>query len=116
MGKGSSARTASALRRIQRAVLAIVVAAVVLYVWGFLVWGVVPYPAVIWKQPVDEEAARKALREQFPEPGTYVVPRAGHDEATKEAPFKQGPVAMPCGGRFRGSGNSIRPDTISRSG
>lgn len=77
-----------------RTVLGIVVAAVVLYAWGFLVWGVVPYPAVVWKKPVDEEAARKALREQFPERGTYVVPGAGHDEAVKEALFKQGPVAM----------------------
>jgi hypothetical protein len=52
-----------------RTLLGIVLAAVVLYAWGFLVWGVVPYPAVVWKKPVDEEVARKALREQFPERG-----------------------------------------------
>jgi hypothetical protein len=46
-----------------------------------LAWAAVPYTAVVWKKPVDEKVARKALREQFPERGTYVLPTAEHDQA-----------------------------------
>lgn len=77
-----------------RPILCIAIAAVVLYAWGFLVWAVIPYPAVVWKKPVNEQAARKALKEQFPERGTYVVPAFDHDQAAKETLFKEGPVAM----------------------
>lgn len=78
----------------KRSILGIVIAAVVLYLWGFVVWAAIPYPPVVWKKPVDETAARTALKEQFPERGTYVVPAFDHDDAAKEALFKAGPVAM----------------------
>jgi hypothetical protein len=78
----------------KRSILGIAIAAVVLYAWGFLIWAVVPYPHAVWKKPVDEEGARKALKELFPERGTYVVPTAEHDQAAKETLFKEGPVAM----------------------
>jgi hypothetical protein len=77
----------------KRLVLGIVVAAVVLYLWGFLVWGLGPYRTAIWKKPADEAAARKVLKEQFPENGTYYVPSFGQEQAVVEE-FKQGPVAM----------------------
>jgi hypothetical protein len=37
--------------------------------------------------------ARRVLKEQFPENGTYFVPSFGEEEAVKEE-FKQGPVVM----------------------
>ncbi len=77
----------------KRLVLGIVIAAIVLYLWGFLVWGLGPYRTVIWKKPADEAAARKVLKAQFPENGTYYVPSFGQEQAVVEE-FKQGPVAM----------------------
>ncbi len=77
-----------------RTAIGVIVACVVLYVWGFLCWGLGPYKTQIWKQSRDDAAAGKALREQFPQNGTYLVPGFSQDETKREELSKQGPVAM----------------------
>ncbi|MBC8355238.1 MAG: hypothetical protein H8E66_24955 [Planctomycetes bacterium] len=78
----------------KKMILGIVIASVVLYMWGFVYWGLGPYPTMIWKHAPDDAAAGQALLAHFPENGTYFVPGAGHDQATAEGLFDKGPVAM----------------------
>ena len=77
-----------------RTAIGVILACVVLYVWGFLCWGLGPYKTQIWKQSRDDAAAGKALREAFPQNGTYLVPGFAQDEAKREELSKQGPVVM----------------------
>lgn len=78
----------------KRTILGICLAQVIIYLWGFLVWGLGPYRTLIWKQPVDDAAAGAALREQFPSNGMYAVPSFNQDEATVAEMFAKGPVAF----------------------
>ena len=46
-----------------RTIAGIIVAAIVLYVWGFIYWGMGPYRELIWKQTIGDAAAqRQGLR------------------------------------------------------
>src|SRR5580692_13071758 len=78
----------------KRTLIGVAIACVVLYLWGFLYWGFGPYKTLIWKHARDDAAAGAALREQFPENGTYLVPSFTHDDRTMEELSKQGPVAF----------------------
>lgn len=78
----------------KKTILGIVIAQVVLYFLGFVYWGLGPYPTLIWKQAKDSAVAAQALREQFPQNGTYFVPStAGKPEDVDHA-MRQGPVAF----------------------
>ncbi len=77
-----------------RAIIGVVVTAIVLYAWGFVYWGMGPYAQQIWKSAEDEAVARKLLREQFPENGTYYVPGHDQDPETVKEQFEEGPVAF----------------------
>ena len=78
----------------KKTILGIVITQVVLYFFGFVYWGLSPYPTLIWKQAKDAAAAAQALREQFPQNGTYLVPStAGKPEDVDQA-MRQGPVAF----------------------
>jgi hypothetical protein len=76
-----------------RTVIGVLIAAVVIYAWGFVYWGMGPYREVIWKQTKSGEAAGKALSMHFTERGTYFVPNAA-DPDTLEARYTKGPVAF----------------------
>lgn len=78
----------------KRTVIGVAIACVVLYVWGFLYWGFGPYKTHIWKHTRDDAAAGAALRDHFPENGTYLVPGFANDDATMEALSQKGPVAL----------------------
>lgn len=78
----------------KRTVLGIIIAAIVLYVWGFIYWGLGPYRTMVWKQPTDDVAAGKALLEYFPQNGTYYVPGFDQEQKTVETLFESGPVAF----------------------
>ncbi len=77
-----------------RTIVGIAVTSVVVFLWGFLVWGLGPYKTMIWKHTRDDAAAGSALREHFPENGTYLVPGFANDDATMESLSKKGPVAL----------------------
>lgn len=76
------------------AALGVILASVALFFWGFLYWGLSPFPYQAWKQSSDDEAAQKTLLEWFPENGAYFVPGRKHDPATLERLFRQGPVVF----------------------
>lgn len=79
----------------KRVLLGIVIASVVLYLFGFLWWGgALPYATAIWKQPVEQETARVALRTHFPDNGAYFVPGVNEDQAAAEKLTAEGPVAF----------------------
>lgn len=77
-----------------RTFIGIAIASVVLYVWGFLYWGLGPWPTMIWHQAADDVAAGQALLEHFPEDGTWYVPGFSHEQETLEGLFSNGPVAF----------------------
>ena len=56
--------------------IGIVLAAVAIFFWGFLYWGLNPLPSGSWKQTNDDVAAGKALLEHFPESGSKSVRNA----------------------------------------
>ena len=78
----------------KRMIIGVVVAAVVLYMWGFVYWGFGPYGKMIWKQTQDDAAAGQVLLEHFPQNGTYFVPGMGNEEEKREALYDNGPVAF----------------------
>ena len=63
----------------KKAILASLLAAVVLFLWGYLFWGVLqPVSAVIDQVP-DEDALGATLKEHLPSAGTYMMPMAMDD-------------------------------------
>ena len=91
-----------------RAILGIVLAAVAVFFWGFLFWGLNPLPYASWKQSTGDEAAQAALREHFPEDGTYFIPSPSHPDV--ERLHLKGPVAflnIKSGGPMMDSGSMI---------
>lgn len=73
--------------------LGIVLAAVVLFVWGFLFWGIAPVNPI--DTGLDAAKAQEMLRQLVPKDGVYVVPEMPHE--TTEAwttQHRQGPLAM----------------------
>lgn len=74
-----------------RLALGVVIAAIALWGWGFLYWGVNPLPYASWSVTADDAAAQAALRTHFPESGTYFVPSRSHDAATQQRLLDAGP-------------------------
>ena len=78
-----------------RTVIGVIVASIVIYAWGFLYWGLGPYPTYIWKHAADGEGAGKPWCEHFPERGTYFVPAApARCRPRSRGALSKGPVAM----------------------
>jgi hypothetical protein len=78
----------------RRLAFGVVLAAVALYLFGFLWWGLGLYPTLIWEQAVNEDRAAAILKEQFPRNGTYYVPAATGDQDDMARRFESGPVAF----------------------
>ena len=74
--------------------LGVILAALAIFFWGFLYWGLNPLPSSSWKQTQDDVAAGQALLEHFPEPGTYYLPGVYNDEETWMKLHAAGPVAF----------------------
>jgi hypothetical protein len=77
-----------------RFIAGIVIAAVVLYLFGFVYWGMGPYGRVIWKHTPNDEAAGAAILAHFPENGTYYVPGMNEDMEMTTRLMEKGPVAF----------------------
>ncbi len=78
----------------KRLLVGTTLAAVALFVWGFLYWGAMPVPWTIIAQVPDEVALQKTLREALPEPGAYYLPHHNASEGeTYVSRAKAGPVA-----------------------
>ena len=74
--------------------IAVLLATVAMYVWGFLYWGVNPLPYTSWQQTTDDVAAGKALLDLLPNSGTYYIPSPRHDADTLSRLFEAGPLAF----------------------
>ena len=59
-----------------RIAIGIVVTAVVLFIFGFVYWGLSPLPYTALNATADQEAALGDIRRHFPETGAYLVPTA----------------------------------------
>jgi len=77
-----------------RLVAGIVVASIVLWMWGFVVWGLGPYQTAIWKAPEFPVLAGAALTRHFPENGVWAVPPNTGDTEQMSDAYEAGPVAM----------------------
>ncbi len=69
----------------------ILLAALALWLWGFLFWGLNPMPYETWSATKDDAAAQAALREHFPEGGTYFIPSRAHPLEQQQALLEAGP-------------------------
>lgn len=78
----------------KQAVLGVVVATVVMYLWGFVYWGASPAPYQSWEQAPDDRAAGAALLEHFPESGVYYIPGNDHPMDVRNELFEQGPTGF----------------------
>ncbi len=72
-----------------------VIAAVALFLWGFVYWVVSPIPYTALKAVADDAAAGHDLLEHFPESGTYYLPDPKNPDMDEmDTLHRQGPVAM----------------------
>ena len=78
----------------QKTIIGIVVTTLVLYVWGFLYWGVSTIPYSYWKQTSDDAMAQEMLSEHFPESGTYFIPGVGNDPEMRQTLYRNGPTGF----------------------
>ena len=74
-------------------ILGALLAAVVLFAWGFIFWGLIPNAGV--QMHPDEAALQQHLAEGIPETGAYYVPYpAGADDVESMARHEAGPIAF----------------------
>ena len=74
-------------------VLGALLAAVVLFAWGFVFWGLIPNSGV--KMHPDEAVLQQHLAESIPETGAYYVPYpAGAGDTESMARHEAGPIAF----------------------
>ena len=67
--------------------------AIVLWVWSTLFYVVSPVPYWTMSQTADDVAAGEALKEHFPETGTYILPGRYVDDDIRAQMRSSGPVA-----------------------
>ncbi len=78
----------------KRLAIGIVLATLASFLWGLVYWGLNPLPYTTWKPVPDDQAAGRALKEQFPEDGTYYLPAMDNDPDTLARLYRSGPVAF----------------------
>ena len=77
-----------------RFILGVVLSAVVLFVWGFVFWTVLPYSPSVFQELPNPTGVVAALNQDGPlESGVYMIP--GGDPANEETAnrYQQGPIA-----------------------
>lgn len=75
-------------------VVAPALAALVMFIWGFLYWGVLNVPYQALGQVPDESATALALGQLFPKSGAYLLPSPAVGEAKAAELMKRGPIAQ----------------------
>lgn len=78
----------------QKTIIGIIVTTLLLYIWGFVYWGVSTLPYSAWQQTPDDEAAQEMLIEHFPESGTYFIPGMNNDPEVRTALYANGPTGF----------------------
>ncbi len=77
-----------------RVLIGSVVAGIAVFLWGFIFWGMTPLPYSSLSRTVDDAAAGRALMEQLPQTGTYLVPGRHNSADVQKSLFEAGPIAM----------------------
>ena len=77
-----------------RSLAGILLASIVLYMWGFLFWGLAPFQEWTMLTATDDVEARDALRELFPQNGSYLIPAPDDDMAALGVRYQEGPIAL----------------------
>lgn len=73
----------------------IIVTSIVLFIWGFVVWGgAIPYAEMIWHKPALGDEAGPDLKRHFPVNGTYLFPNPTGQMDQDEKRSQQGPIAF----------------------
>lgn len=78
----------------QRTILGVLLATVVLYFFGFAYWGASGIPYQAWNETADDRAAGAALREHFPESGVYFIPANGNPPEERTKLYDTGPTGF----------------------
>lgn len=60
-----------------RFILGVIVASVALFMWGFVFWGLSPYPATVLKPMPNRDVVANVLKESITENGVYKLPEMG---------------------------------------
>ena len=68
----------------KRTVLLSVVAGIVLFVWGFISWAVLPWHNMVANKFVNEAAISQALKDNSPQRGVYYLPYSEEDHGPKQ--------------------------------
>ena len=74
-------------------VLGSLAVAVVLWVWSTVFYVILPLPYYTMSQTTDDIAAGEALKEFFPETGTYILPGRYNTDEVRSQMRANGPVA-----------------------
>src|SRR6185436_8747708 len=78
-----------------RVLLAGLVGGIVMFLWGFVFWVLLPLPKMYLPEMPHEAAVARALDDALPKSGTYVFPsRTEADHETMKARYAAGPVGM----------------------
>ena len=79
-----------------RMIIGSIVAAVLMYIWGFLYWGMSPYSAQIMKTAPNQEAYLEELNDSMTESGVYLIPAGADkmDDPSVGPLHEAGPIAM----------------------
>ena len=99
----------------KRVLIGALLASVVMFVWGFLFWGISPVPKRFMKSVPDETGLAQKLQEALPETGLYILPNMGPGVSQEEFMRRHlaGPLAQitfvrqgtnPMGGGTMGGG------------
>jgi len=78
----------------QKTLLGIGVTTIVVFIWGFIYWGLSTIPYSSWKQTTDDVKVQQFVREHLPESGTYFIPGNQHDPETLAGLYESGPVGF----------------------
>lgn len=87
-------------------VLGSLLAAVGLFIWGFVFWGLLPNPG--FEEPTDEAAMWQSLVDNLPGTGAYYVPNPEGD-AESVARLESGPIAFMF---VRNEGSPVMPASM----
>ena len=78
----------------KRMTLGVLLATVVLYLFGFAYWGASGLPYQVWNETADDRAAGQALKEHFPESGVYFIPAMGNPPEERTKLYDAGPTGF----------------------
>ncbi len=75
-------------------ILGILITTTLLFIWGFLYWGINQIPYSSLKQTANDATTQQIIRDTFPESGSYHIPDFRNDPDALSVMFEQGPIGF----------------------